>query len=231
MPALLILPLIKSFKLKYYVLKKGNNIMKKKKFLKDYTQIPDNKNIRRFIRVIFLLINYFNIAIFINYNHFISTSLTTFLTVIILTFDLFSIVLYIFPEQMNKLIYLYTAIAFSGSSIFYLFISSLIFQQELDKSVAFLIIGLSLLTYTIIIAAVIFNIRNKIKSTYTKRYINKLLAGIIAAPCISMGIIIAKQTDIGDLPFAIGLLLMAYLLTPAISGFHRFYLIVRNKEK
>jgi ABC-type Mn2+/Zn2+ transport system permease subunit len=78
---------------------------------------------------------------------------------------------------------------------------------------------------------VIFNIKSKIKNGYRKRRVNTALAVTIGSICISIGILLSKQTHLKSIPFAIILLVLAYSLIPTISGFHKFYLIFKDRDK
>lgn len=173
----------------------------KNELYKTYTEMPEKKNIRTFILAIAVFVNvcgYCSMKAYYGFvsNSTVSSSTITFLNALIIYFNLFSPIFYIFPIQLNKLIYLYTAIAFTGSSIFYFFISSLIFLSELDSSLCYLIIGICLFIYILIASAVIFNIKSKIKNGYRKRRVNTALAVTIGSICILIGILLSKQTHL-----------------------------------
>ncbi len=210
---------------------KNNN-----EFLEEYTQIPDKQAIRKFIWTLVILVNVFNYGGLSYYqdsvlNMSIPNSILTLLIAIISIFDLGSLIFYIFPKQLDKITWLYTAIAFTGTSIFNFFISSLVFLHELNIPMSYLIVVISLLIYILVITAIIFNIKNKFKNVYNKKHVNKVFVGIFSSLCISLGIILSKQTEFNNIGFAISQLVMAYLLILPCSGFHKFYLIIKNKDK
>ncbi|GKU26379.1 hypothetical protein CFOLD11_32060 [Clostridium folliculivorans] len=204
------------------------------KFIDIYTEIPDNASIRSLIVGIALIINVFNYMLFSLYNTTgVSTSkdFTLFLIISVVIFDIFSLVFYIIVNRINILFHLYTAISLIGSSIFYFFMSSQIFIYELDSDLAYTIIGISLLIYVVIIVAVISNIRIKIKNTYVRKTHNKKFAGLIGSLGAAIGITISKHITFRSVPLGIIILLSSYLLIPTISGFHKFYLVMKNKYK
>ena len=213
----------------------GDFMKNKNEFAERYTQTPDKKGTRKFVRAIVLFANIYNYLILYSYYEGVlnlsipKTSLFTFVQIIVI-FDLCSLLLYIFPDELNKLTGLYGAITFTVSSIMYFFISCKVFLYELNDDAAHLIIGISLLLYIIIMAAVIINIKNKFKSNYNRKSANKTLGAIIIALCISIGIILSKQTKLNCSYFALALLISAYCTEPAISGFHKFYLLIKGKE-
>jgi len=201
-------------------------------FIKAYTQIPDKQSIRASITSSVIFVNILNYVIFSTYQKNVSNAFTlnpillNTLIGLVFIFDLFSLIYYVFPKQLDKLIFLYTAIAFTGTSFFCLFISSLVF---LESPMSYLIIVINLLIYILIIIGVIFNIRNKFKNGYTnKKPLNKALVGMITSLCIAIGMILARQTQSNDVIFAILILIMACILILPCSGFHKFYLIIKK---
>lgn len=206
----------------------------KNKFVETYTRIPKTTDIRTYIGAIALFINFFNYVVAIACQRFIPNSyicsyfITTVLTYILLSFDLFSLAFFLFAEKWEKIIYLYTAVSFTASSLFYLFIGCLTFFYNHILTITIVIV---LLMYILIIIAIIFNIVNKFKNKYNKKPINKALAGTITSLCILIGTTIPKQLELKGVPFAIIMLLLAYLLLPMISGFHKFYLIMKNNKE
>ena len=207
---------------------KNNN-----EFIELYTKIPPKKDIRTFIMGTTVSADVFNYCVLYLYNSLscppIPNFILTFLKHIMICFSLFSAIFFIFPIKMNKLTYLYTAIAFTGTSIFDFYIASQVFLNELDSPISYLIIIICILIYILIFAAVIINIKNKMKKGYVKNKPNIPFAKTFSALCISVGIILAKQTELKDIPFAITLLVVSYILIPTYSGFHKFYLIVKKK--
>ncbi|MBL4936940.1 hypothetical protein JK636_14395 [Clostridium sp. YIM B02515] len=208
----------------------------KNEFLKEYTKIPEKKEIRTSIlaiAVFTIVCGYMAMKSYYDAvpNSVIPSFIINLLNVIIISFELFSLIFYIFAERMNKLIYLYTSVGFTGSSIFFFIVSSLIFLSRLDSPLSYVTICICLLIYLLIIAAVVLNIRNKIKRAHKKNQLNKALAGAISSLCISLGIILSKQPGLNGIPSEIILLVLAYLLIPTCSGFHKFYLIIKNRDK
>lgn len=206
----------------------------KNKFVDTYIKIPKTSDIRKYIWAIALFINFFNYIVIIACHRFIPNSyitsdfMTTLLTYILFSFDLFSLGFFLFAEAWKKIIHVYTAISFTSCSIFYLFIACLTFIYDLDNQVTYLTIGIIILMYILIIVAVIFNIINKFKNGYNRKRINKTLAVTITSLCIFIGITIPKQPELKSMPFAIIMLILSYLFLPAISGFHKFYLVMKN---
>ncbi|GFZ32556.1 hypothetical protein CSC2_30820 [Clostridium zeae] len=205
----------------------------KNKFINIYTEIPDKASIRSLIRGIALLINVFNYAVFSLYNTTgiaPSKNLTTFLIISLIIFDLFSFVFYLMVNRINFLFHLYTAISLTGSSFFYFFMSSKIFIYELGSDLACTTIGIGLLLYIIIIVVVISNIRIKIKNIYVRKTYNKTFAGLIVSLGTAIGIVISKHITFRSVPLGIIILILSYLLIPTISGFHKFYLIMKKRR-
>jgi len=209
---------------------------RKNEFLKYYTEVPDKKGIRKLIRAIVLFMNVFNYAVLYCYydgvlNLPTSHSITFSYVQILIIFDLLSVLFYIFPNELSKFTYLYSALSFYGSSIMYLFMSFGAFRCELNEETTDLIIGISLLLYIIIMAAVILNIKNKIENSYNRKSVNMMFGITISALAISIGMILSKQTKLNFSYFALVLLMSAYLLEPTVSGFHKFYLLIKGKDK
>ena len=96
---------------------------------------------------------------------------------------------------------------------------------------AYLTIGIIILVYILIIVAIVFNIINKFKNGYNRKRINKTLARTITSLGIFIGITMPKQPELNSIPFAIIMLVTSYLFLPTISGFHQFYLVMKNKKK
>lgn len=209
---------------------KNNN-----QFIKNYTYLPKQSEIKKIVIYIAAFVDiwiYCGAHVYHDTapNSFIPNYIKVLLIAAIFIFDIFALILLFFSKQMFKLIYLYTAIAFTGSSIFSFFISSLIFLHELDRMASYLIIEISFLIFILIIIAVILNIRNKVENGYKKPQVNRVLIGLISFLCITIGIVLLRQTKIRNTPFAIVSLVMAYALIPTGSGFHKFYLIIKSKH-
>ena len=74
----------------------------KNEFIKKYTQIPGIQVIKKFISGSVIFVNIFNYCAFYFYNDSVSnsipSSIITLLIAIILIFDLYSLIFYIFPK-------------------------------------------------------------------------------------------------------------------------------------
>ncbi|MEQ8198640.1 MAG: hypothetical protein ABRQ27_11645 [Clostridiaceae bacterium] len=203
----------------------------KRLFLESYAKLPDKRTIRRYITAIVLLVTVLNYGMLYLYKAEVYSSSTPYLfsvvCKIIIVFDLFSAIFYCIPDKMNKIIYLYTAVSFWGSSIYYMFLSTNIFLYEYDSDSAHLRILISYIIYMFIVMAVIFNIKNKTKSKYVRNPVNKRFVSIFTTFCVAIGTLLGKHTVI---PLQLVFLAMAYVYIPAICGFHQFYLIIKNRR-
>lgn len=203
----------------------------KNNFLKRYTSLPDTKGTRNFIGAGVALVSIMNPCMLVLFNkqgYHIESQILKYLFIIsVIVFDLFSLIFYIMPNKLKKATYLYTAIAFIGSSIFYMFIAINIILNEIDGSSSYIIIFIALLIYGSIVLAVIVNIKNKIRSNYNKKPNEKLIV-IISSLGVAVGMIAAKKIDLDGTNLAIMLMVLAYALIPTISGFHKFHLIMKS---
>jgi hypothetical protein len=206
-------------------------LMKKNDFLNLYLKVPDKKNIRGFaigVTLLTNLINYIFLDLFYRsvFKTPIDNDANLLFLYIILIFDIWSLIILTIPQKMAKQIYLYTAIAFVGSSIFYMYLANRIIFHEYKNPISLLIISLSILIYLILVILVIFNIRNKIKNNFSKKY-NTQLGILLTSLGITIGIILSKQTKLDQIPLIIILYVLAYCLALTSSGFHKFYLIIK----
>lgn len=156
-------------------------------------------------------------------NHtFWDLKMQIYLTILIL-FDLWALSIFIFPKILSKYFYLYTATVFTGTSLYYFYVSNTTIFLELGMKSVFYII-LSILIYILIFATVILNSVSKMKK---KQYIiNNRNTAIVAIIGGVIGVFLPKPVSFNQshLPMAIVLLVLSYLFTFTSSGFHKFYL-------
>ncbi|EKY23092.1 hypothetical protein [Clostridium celatum] len=214
-----------------------------KEFMEIYTAKKEPKEMRSLIYALIIISNVFNFLVFLFYQFILGKdiSLTTNQQgvldmlknyfIIMIPYNLISLILYIFPKKLEFLMELYISITFVGSSILYFCISMLIFITELNISEAIIVIILSITIYIFLVLAIIRNIKNKMRNGLKKVNIDKRLVSVFTSFCIALGIIASKKTDPYFLTPAIVFLMLSYLLTPTIPGFHKFYLIVKEKRK
>lgn len=205
---------------------------KKNNFLQRYLEMPDKSGIRNFVFASLILANVANFAIIYLFDTIIlkqtlTNTITKIYFVSLTIFDFWSILMMIFPIRLKKLFYLYISIAFTGTSIFCLYLADMILVHELNhKSIPFILI--SFIIYVMVLLTVIFNIRNKIKTNCSK-IANAKYTSSVAFISAAVGVLLPKQSNLGNLPMAILLLVLSYALAFTCSGFHKFYLIVKNK--
>ncbi len=214
--------------------------MSKNDFLKQYLELPEISTIRFFVFGTALLVNIINamvvylFEILILEHTFWDLKMYVYLAVLIL-FDMWALGIFIFPNKLSKYFYIYTATAFTGTSLYYLYVANITIFLELGiKSVFYIVI--SVLIYILIFATVILNIVSKMNK---KQYIvNKRNTVIVAFIGGAIGVFLPKPINFSQshLPMAIVLLMLSYLFTFTSSGFHKFYLSnkinkSKNKEK
>lgn len=203
--------------------------MSKNDFYKQYLELPEISAIRFFIFGTALLVNIVNAMVVYLFeirilNHtFWDFKMEVYLTILIL-FDIWALSIFIFPKKMSKYFYLYTATAFTGTSLYYLYVSNTTFLLELGIRSAFYII-LSILIYILIFVTVILNIVSKM-NTKKQYIINNRNTAIVAFIGAAIGVFLPKPVSFNQshLPMAIVLLVLSYLFTFTSSGFHKFYL-------
>ncbi|SFD25326.1 hypothetical protein [Clostridium uliginosum] len=206
-----------------------------KEFMEIYSAKKEKKEMRSLIRSVvlicnimnFLSVDIYNLAI---YNKSMSWSGVINFFIIMSVYNLISLILYIFPERLEFLIDLYTAVAFIVSSILYFCLSMIIFVQELDILETFIVIVISIMVYICLIIAIARNIKNKMRNGFRKIKLNKGLISSFTSLCAALGIVIAKTTQSDVLIPAIALLLLSYIFTPTIIGFHKFYLKIKKSR-
>lgn len=206
-----------------------------KDFMEVYTAKKGKKEMKSLIRLVVLICNIMNflavdIYNLVIYNKSISWSGGVNLLYIMGVYNLISLILYIFPERLEFLIDLYTGVSFIGSSILYFCLSMIIFMQKLEILKAFIVIIISIIVYICLIIAIIRNIKNKMRSGFRKLKIDKGLIFSITSLCATLGIVIAKTIHSDVLIPAIALLLLSYIFTPTIIGFHKFSLKVKKSR-
>ncbi|MBW6411186.1 hypothetical protein KYD98_13925 [Clostridium sp. YB-6] len=200
-----------------------------------YSAKKEKQEMRSLIRLVmficnimnFLSVDIYNIAV---YNKSITWSEIINFIIIMSVYNLISLILYIFPERLEFLINLYTSVAFIGSSILYFSLSMMIFVQNLDLLEALIVIIISIIIYICLVIAIAKNIKNKMRNGFRKIKINKGLISSFTSLCAALGIIIAKTTKSDVFIPAIALLLLSYIFTPTIIGFHKFYLRIKKKS-
>ncbi|GAA0077657.1 hypothetical protein UT300005_20350 [Clostridium sp. CTA-5] len=206
-----------------------------KEFMEIYSATKEKEKMRSLIRLVvficnimnFLSVDIYNLAI---YNKSISYSGIINFIIIMSVYNLISLILYIFSERLEFLINLYTAISFIGSSILYFSLSMMIFVHELDILEALIVIGISIMIYICLVIAITKNIKNKMRNGFRKTKLNKGLISSFTSLCAALGIIIAKTTESNVFIPAIALLLLSYIFTPTIIGFHKFYLRIKKSS-
>lgn len=203
--------------------------MSKNDFLKQYLDLPEISAIRFFVFGAALLVNIVNAMVaylfeILILNHtFWDLKMQVYL-IILMLFDIWALSIFIFPKKFSKYFYLYTATAFTGTSLYYLYVSSTTIFLELGIKSAFYII-LSILIYILIFVTVILNIVSKLNKK--KQYIiNNRNTAIVAFIGGAIGVFLPKPVSFNQshLPMAIVLLVLSCLFTFTSSGFHKFYL-------
>lgn len=199
--------------------------MSKNKFLEQFIEIPDKGTIRFFVFGAALLVNIINsmVAYLFESLFHIPVFGNEYLMVLVL-FDIWALSIFAFPKKLSKQIFLYIAVAFTGSSLYYLYIANTMIYLEFGTKSVFYII-LSLLIYILMVTTVILNIVSKIKKR--KQYIiNNRNTAIVAFLGAAVGVFLPKPVSLHQtkLPLIIVLLLLSYLFTFTCSGFYKFYL-------
>lgn len=214
--------------------------MSKNEFLEQYIEVPEKGVIRYSVFSASLLINIVNFMVLYLYKisilkqYFWDKKMYVFLAVLVLL-DVWGLLIFIFPRKLSGNFYLYMAVAFTGTSLYYLYTANaIIFYDFGIRSLLFMII--SIIIYIMTFTTVIFNIVSKINKG--KRYIiNNRNTAIVAIIGGIIGIILPKPNfNNNHLPLVVILLILSYLFTFMVSGFHKFYLghkmkLVKIKSK
>ncbi len=209
--------------------------MSRNNFLKQYLELPEISTIRFFVFGTALLINVVNLMvvylfeIVIHKHTFWDLKMQVYLTILML-FNIWALSLFIFPKKLSRYFYLYTATAFTGTSLYYLYVSNTTIFLELGtKSIFYIILSISM--YILFCITMILNIANKMNKK--KQYIiNNRNTVIVAFIGGTIGIFLPKPVSFSQshLPMAIVLLVLSYMFTFTSSGFHKFYLSNKNKQ-
>jgi len=214
-----------------------------KEFMETYTAKKGKKAMRSLIYKLIIICNIMNllalgiykIAIGINVslvsNEQMVLAMVINYFIIMIPFNLISLILYIFLERLERLMDLYISITLIGCSILYFCVSMLIFAHKLNILEVLIVIIISIIVYVCLIFTIVGSVKNKMRNGFRKVKVDKKLVSSFIALCGALGIIIAKTTKADDLIPAIALLILSYSFTPAITGFHKFYLKFKKNKK
>lgn len=203
--------------------------LSKNDFLKQYLELPEINALRFFVFGAALLVNVVNAMVVYLFeigilNHsFWDCKMCIYLSVLII-FDTWALSIFAFPKKLSKYFYLYTAVAFTGTSVYYLYVANVTIFLEFGKH-SIIYIAIIILIYLLMILTVILNVVSKINKK--KQYIiNNRNTTIITFIGAVIGVFLPKPVSLNqsNLPMAIVLLILSYLFTFTSSGFHKFYL-------
>lgn len=203
--------------------------MNRNDFLKQYLELPEVNAIRFFVFGAALLVNIVNamvvylFEILILKHYFWDFKMYIYL-IIIIVFDIWALAIFILPKKLSKYFYLYTAVAFTGTSFYYLYVANTTFFIELGRKSLFYI-PISIFVYLLVFLTVILNVVNRMNKR-KQNVINNRNTGVIAFIGASIGIFLPKPVSFNQshIPMAIVLLILSYLFTFTSTGFHKFYL-------
>lgn len=215
--------------------------MKKKKrylnkqFMKVYLRKKDKEEVRKVtiaLMFIFAIFNYCVLALYKRYMYdeiTINYSFSKYL-IIVAVYNIWALIIYIFPEKLEFLFDLYKGISFFVSSILNLILSINIFLDKLDETSGYLIVVLSIIIYLGVVVGIILNIRHKMLRGFGKLKLDKKVISCMCSAGVAFGIIISKKIQENEVFDGLCMFLASLMFLFGVTGIHVFYLKIKGRK-